>query len=52
MQEVEIELGVGDVIRIGDRYFTVIDIDHGEVCFRVDPADEFALLPVAAPPGK
>ncbi|HEX6984195.1 MAG TPA: hypothetical protein VF170_02410 [Planctomycetaceae bacterium] len=51
MQEFEIELGIGDVLRIGDDLYTVIDIEDGEVCFRVDPAEEFVPAP-AVPPGK
>lgn len=36
MQTHEIELSVGDAVRIGDRVLTLIDIDNGEAAFRVD----------------
>ncbi|MBA3314172.1 MAG: hypothetical protein H0T47_12920 [Planctomycetaceae bacterium] len=39
MQHIEIELGIGDVVQIGESFYTVLDIEHGEVTFRVDPAD-------------
>lgn len=52
MQEIEIELGIGDMVQIGDHVYIVLDIEHGEVCFRVAPVEEFLLAPVAAPPGK
>jgi hypothetical protein len=32
----EFELTVGDAIRIGNRVLTLIDIDGGEVAFRID----------------
>ena len=32
----EIELTVGDVFQVGDTTVTVIDIDNGEVTFRID----------------
>jgi hypothetical protein len=32
----EFELTVGDAIRIGNRVLTLIDIDGGEVAFRLD----------------
>lgn len=42
MQEFEIELGVGDVIRIGECVYTVIDIEHGEVSFKIDHVEDYA----------
>ena len=33
------ELGVGDVLQIGDRVVTVVDISEDEVSFRIDPLD-------------
>ncbi len=36
VQTHEIELSVGDAVRIGDRVLTLIDIDNGEAAFRVD----------------
>ncbi|MBW3540982.1 MAG: hypothetical protein KY476_11985 [Planctomycetes bacterium] len=39
MQEYELELSVGDVLVIGNRTITVVDIDGPEVSFRVDDAD-------------
>ena len=32
----EFELSVGDAIRIGNRVLTLIDIDGGDVAFRID----------------
>jgi hypothetical protein len=52
VQEFEIELGIGDTLRIGDSIYTVIDIENGEVCFRIDPADEFAPALETVRPGK
>ena len=43
VQEQEFELSIGDVLQIGDRFVTVIDIDGSEVTFRVDPADSTEL---------
>ncbi|QDT39326.1 hypothetical protein [Stratiformator vulcanicus] len=41
MRQIEIELSIGDVVRVGDQNVTVIDIDDsGEVTFRIDPAHE------------
>ena len=42
MQEFEIELGLGDVIRIGECVYTVIDIEHGEVSFKIDHVEDYA----------
>lgn len=39
MQHIEIELGIGDVVQIGDSIYTVIDIENGEVTFRIDAAE-------------
>jgi len=36
----EFELSVGDAIRIGNRVLTLIDIDGGEVAFRIDEVPE------------
>ena len=36
VQHFEIELGIGDVVQIGDAIYTVIDIEGGEVTFRID----------------
>jgi hypothetical protein len=36
LQTKEFELSVGQAIRIGDRVITVVDIDSGEVAFRID----------------
>lgn len=30
------ELSVGDVLQVGDLTVTVVEIDNGEVCFRID----------------
>ena len=39
VREYEFELSVGDVLEIGESWFTVIDIDDQEVSFRVDSDD-------------
>jgi hypothetical protein len=36
VQTQEFELSVGDAVRIGDRVLTLIDIEEGEVAFRID----------------
>ena len=36
VQRQELELAVGDVFQIGDTTVTVIDIEDGEVTFRID----------------
>ncbi len=38
MPEITVELSVGDVLVIGNRTVTVIDIEGSEVHFRVDDA--------------
>ena len=35
----ELEVTVGDVIQIGETVLTVMDIDHGDVTFRIDDGD-------------
>ena len=39
VQEYEFELSVGDVLHIGERQFTVLDIEGLEVSFRIDSDD-------------
>ena len=39
MSHHELELTVGDVIQIGDYTVTVIDLDNGEVTFRIQEPD-------------
>ena len=39
VQHQELDLGVGDVIRIGGSLITVIDIENGEITFRIDDVD-------------
>lgn len=43
MPEHEVELSVGEVIRMGNHILTVIDIDGPNVSFRIEeiPAAEF-----------
>jgi hypothetical protein len=41
VQHIEIELGIGDVVQIGENIYTVIDIENGEVTFRIDVAEDF-----------
>ena len=46
--KVTVELAVGDVLMIGNRTLTVIEIEGSEVHFRVDeglPADALSLFP-------
>ena len=50
--EQTIELAVGDVVYIGDRTLTVIDIDGDEVSFRVDEVAADAHVAYAPPPRK
>jgi hypothetical protein len=35
----ELELAVGDAVRVGDYLLTVVDIDGQDVGFRVDPGE-------------
>lgn len=39
MQFHEMELAVGDVLQIGEKILTVVDIDQGEVTFRLDDGE-------------
>jgi hypothetical protein len=41
VRHIEIELGIGDVVQIGENIYTVIDIENGEVTFRIDVAEDF-----------
>lgn len=36
MEEHEVELGIGDTLYVGNHTFTVIDIEGGEIHFRVE----------------
>ena len=42
MEEHEIELAVGETVVVGDRMYTVLDVEGDEVTFRVEriPVDE------------
>jgi hypothetical protein len=40
----ELELAVGDVVQIGDYTVTVMDIENGEVTFRVEEPQVFGGL--------
>lgn len=47
----ELELAVGDVIQIGDYTVTVIDLENGEVTFRIqEPAANERLTESPAAP--
>lgn len=35
----EFDLNVGDILQVGDTTVTVIDIENGEVTFRIDEGD-------------
>lgn len=39
VQHLEFDLAVGDVIRVGDTIVTVIDIENGEITFKIDDAE-------------
>ena len=52
VQEIEIELGIGETVQIGDHVYIVLDIEKDEVCFRLVPIEEFSQAPATAPPGK
>lgn len=49
MSHHEIELNVGDVVQIGEYTVTVVDLENGEVTFRIieKPAEESAEAPVS-----
>lgn len=36
MQDINLELMIGDAVQIDDVIYTVIDIDNGAVSFRID----------------
>ncbi len=40
MQLHELELTVGDVLQVGHHTVTVLDIDDGEVTFRIEDSEE------------
>ncbi len=40
VQEQEIELSIGDSLQIGQHTVTVIDIEGGEVSFRIDREED------------
>ncbi|MDZ4688417.1 MAG: hypothetical protein SH850_25365 [Planctomycetaceae bacterium] len=39
MQQIELELAAGDVVRIGDHWLTVVEFDGDEVLFRLSDLD-------------
>lgn len=39
MQQIELELNVGDVVRIGDQLLTVVEIDGEAALFALTSAD-------------
>jgi len=45
VQRQELELAVGDVLRVGDTTVTVIDIENDEITFRIDDADSHDIDP-------
>lgn len=46
----EFELNVGDVVQIGEYTVTVVDMENGEVTFRIqEPATEEATEGTATP---
>jgi hypothetical protein len=40
MPDFDVELGVGDSLRIGSHILTVIDIQRGEISVRIDPFED------------
>ena len=48
MQELECELNIGDAIQIDETVYTVIDIEDGEVSFRIDFIEEEPVLAMPA----
>lgn len=40
MRQSEVELAIGDSVRVEDHLLTVIDIHGDEITFRLDRADE------------
>ena len=51
VRELELNLHIGDVLLVGDYLLTIVDVEDGEVCFRLDSADD-ACLAATAPPRK
>jgi hypothetical protein len=49
VQHLELELSIGETIQIGNQLITVIEIDGGEICMRIDDADpgDYALCVAA-----
>lgn len=41
MQHLELDLAVGDVVRIGDRWLTVMELDGDEVLFQLTDGDGY-----------
>jgi len=39
VQQIELELAVGEAIRIGDRWLTLVELDGEDVLFRLSEAD-------------
>lgn len=44
MKEFEFDLTVGDVINLGNRTVTVVEIDGPNVSFRLDDGEELVLV--------
>lgn len=40
MPDFDVEMGVGDSLRIGNHILTIIDIQDGEISVRIDPMDD------------
>lgn len=41
MQDINLELMIGDAVQIDDVIYTVIDIENGAVSFRIDFTDSW-----------
>jgi hypothetical protein len=48
VQQLQLELAVGDTVQIGNQLITVIEIDEGGISIRIDDADFGEFAPCAA----
>jgi hypothetical protein len=39
VQQLEIELAVGETVQVGSQLVTLIEVDGGEISVRIDPVD-------------
>jgi len=50
MQNIEINLSVGQMVRVGDKRITILEIDGEEVFFQVEPDWHEDFLDLNNPP--